>query len=131
MLTAFVDGSYAKQGGWAAIVRGDKNYEIGGRFECKDNYEAELCAVYKALESSEGKISIVCDHAAIVDGLMCIKECGAGWYPPEKCHSLWLKVMYEAHHKLESVKWVRGDSLPEMKMAHKMANTHAQIERGR
>jgi ribonuclease HI len=112
-------------GGWAAVIRGEKNYEIADSFECKTSYEAELCAVYKALETSEGKISIVCDHQGIVNHMHHMLDKGMDWTPPDNNKSLWLKIMYEAKDKLESVTWKKCDSTPEMRIAHKMANTHA------
>jgi ribonuclease HI len=131
MQKAYVDGSLAKQGGWAAVIRGERNYEYSGHFDALDSYEAELCAVYKALETAESRVGIVCDHKEIVKTLREVIECGNSFVPPEKCKHLWLKIMYEAPYKLDSVEWVKTDSTPEMRIAHKMANNQAKIERVR
>ena len=127
---AYTDGSFARQGGWSAVIRGQRDYEIAGRFDAKDSYETELFAVYMALEQSQGEISIVCDHLAIVETLQQILDKGSDWNPPEDRKDLWLKVKSEALRVLQDVRWSKCDSTHEQRLAHKMANAQANVEVG-
>lgn len=126
-ITAYTDGSVQqvkKQGGWAAVLLNGKTDHIAGKLVTDDNYEAELMAIYKSLELTEGDISIVTDHQAIareLNRMIGDRE----WQLPEKCKPLWMRVAYEAQNRIVDVQWQKGHSCEEMRQAHNLANKEA------